>query len=74
MPIVARCLKVCTPRPIPYTGSEPILVDESSAEPIVSGSVVALRKHALGETARLSIQRSSGELLEVPVIHVGDFP
>jgi len=34
----------------------------------------ALRKHALGETARLSVQRSSGELLEVPVKHVSDFP
>jgi hypothetical protein len=34
----------------------------------------ALRKHALGETARLSIQRSNGELLEVLVKHVGDLP
>ena len=34
----------------------------------------ALRKHALGETAQLSVQRSSGELLDVPVKHVGDLP
>lgn len=34
----------------------------------------ALRKHPLGETAQLSVQRSTGELVEVPIRHVGDFP
>jgi hypothetical protein len=34
----------------------------------------ALRTHPLGETARLSVQRSTGELVEVPVRHVSDFP
>lgn len=34
----------------------------------------ALRTHPLGETAQLSVQRSTGELVEVPVRHVSDFP
>jgi hypothetical protein len=34
----------------------------------------ALRAHSLGETAQLAVQRSTGELLEIPVRHVGDFP
>jgi len=34
----------------------------------------ALRTHPLGETAWLSVQRSTGELVEVPVRHVSDFP
>jgi hypothetical protein len=34
----------------------------------------ALRKHALGDTARLSFQRPSGELLEVSIKHVSDWP
>jgi PDZ domain len=34
----------------------------------------ALRTHPLGETAQLSVQRSTGELVEVPVRHISDFP
>jgi membrane-associated protease RseP (regulator of RpoE activity) len=34
----------------------------------------ALRKHDLGETADLSIQRSTGEFAKVPVKHVSDRP
>ncbi len=34
----------------------------------------ALRTHPLRETAQLSVQRSTGELVEVPVRHISDFP